>query len=71
MGKHFKNVGSVESLALFKLGNGCRIGFRTDSLVHVIPLKDQFSKLNKIAMLPNSLVAAHWDNETLSWSLSL
>ena len=61
---------SMKSLTLFKLGNGCRIGFWTDSLVVVIPLKDQFSKLYEIALLLNSSAAAHWDNETFSWSLS-
>ncbi|KAA0059964.1 hypothetical protein E5676_scaffold194G00030 [Cucumis melo var. makuwa] len=61
---------SVDSLALFKLGNGHRIGFPTDLWVGNAPLKEQFFKLFKIAILPNGSVAAHWDFETSSWSLS-
>ncbi|TYJ99817.1 uncharacterized protein E5676_scaffold446G00190 [Cucumis melo var. makuwa] len=59
----------VESLALFRLSNGRRIGFWTDTWIGVSPLNVQFPKLFRIALLPRGSVAAHWDSSTLSWSL--
>ena len=42
----------VEAFALFKLGNGRRIAFWTDSWVDDIPLNLQLPKLFRIALLP-------------------
>ena len=50
---------SVESLALFKLGNGSRIGLWTDIWVGASPLKALFTLLYRIALLPHGSVADH------------
>ena len=59
----------VEILASFKLSNGRRLAFWADSWAGEIPLKIQYTKLFKIALLPNGSVAAHWDSDTNSWSI--
>ena len=59
----------MESLALFRLSNGWRIGFWTDTWIGVSSLNVQFPKLFRIALLHEGSVAAHWDSSTLSWSL--
>ncbi|TYK02778.1 hypothetical protein E5676_scaffold145G00370 [Cucumis melo var. makuwa] len=49
---------SVDSLASFNLGNGRRIGFWSDPWIGNAPIKEQYSRLFKIALLPTSSVAA-------------
>ena len=51
------------------LGNNLRIGFQSDPWVGNTPIKEQFSRLFRVALLPISSVAAHWDHDTSSWSL--
>ena len=59
----------VEVLAPFKIGNGRRVAFWTDSWVGDLPLKFQFPNLFRLAQLPNESVSAHWDYVSKSWSL--
>ncbi|KAA0040616.1 hypothetical protein E5676_scaffold98G001230 [Cucumis melo var. makuwa] len=66
-----KHSWKVEVLASFKLGNGRRLNFWTDSWAGDIPLNLQFPKLFRIALLPNGSTTAHWDTATKYWSIVL
>lgn len=56
--------------ATFKLGNGQRISFWSDSWEGEVSFNFLFPKLFRIALCPNGLVADHWEFDSNSWSVN-
>ena len=59
----------IDSLALFKLGDGSRILFWKHPWMDIITLECKFPRLVRIALNPNGSVLDHRDSSTNSWSI--
>lgn len=59
LGQHLKNMKKCGSTGSSKLGKGRRLAFCSDLWGGNFPLNIQYSKLFRIALLPNGSVAAH------------
>ena len=59
----------IDSLALFKLGDGSRILFWKHPWMDNITLECKFPRLIRIALNPNGSISDHWDSSTSSWSI--